>query len=129
MHKSLSLAAAVAIGTAAALSHVSQSNAGPIPLAMAAVKTAVPEDVIEVRNRGGAIFAGLALGLIGAAIAGNSYYGSGYYYPSYPYSYSYSYPYPYSYSPYPYYGYPYYGYPSYGYPYYRRYRYGYRRYW
>jgi hypothetical protein len=51
---------------------------------MAAVKTAVPEDVIEVRNRGGAIFAGLALGLIGAAIAGNGYYGSGYYYPAYP---------------------------------------------
>src|ERR1700730_8924463 len=111
MHKSLSLAAAVAIGTAAALSHVSQSNAGPIPLAMAAVKTAVPEDAIEVRNRGGAIFAGLALGLIGAAIAGNGYYGG--YYPAYPY---YSYPYSYSYSPYPYYGYPYYGYPYYGYP-------------
>ena len=68
---------------------------------MAAVKTAVPEDVIEVRNRGGAIFAGLALGLIGAAIAGNSYYGSGYY-PAYPY-----------------YSYAYYGsYGSYGYPYY-----------
>jgi hypothetical protein len=116
MHKSLSLAVAVAIGTTAAPSHVSQSNAGPIPTAMAAVKTAVPEDVIEVRNRGGAIFAGVALGLIGAAIAGNGYYGSGYYYPAYPY--------PYSYSPYPSYGYP-----SYGYPYYRRYRYGYRRYW
>jgi hypothetical protein len=120
MRKSLSLAVAVAIGTTA-LSHVSQSNAGPIPTAMAAVKTAVPEDVIEVRNRGGAIFAGLALGLIGAAIAGNGYYGG--YYPAYPY-YSYPYPYSYSYSPYPYYGYP-----SYGYPYYRRYRYGYRRYW
>ena len=118
MRKSISIAIAVTIGATAALSHVSRSNAGPLPTALAAVKTAVPEDVIEVRNRGGAIFAGLALGLIGAAIAGNSYYGSGYYYPAYPY------PYSYSYSPYPYYGYP-----SYGYPYYRRYRYGYRRYW
>jgi hypothetical protein len=117
MRKSISIAIAVTIGATAALSHVNRSNAGPLPTALAAVKTAVPEDVIEVRNRGGAIFAGLALGLIGAAIAGNSYYGSGYYYPAYPYSYS---PYPY-YAPY--------AYPHYAYPYYRRYRYGYRRYW
>jgi hypothetical protein len=114
MRKSIPFAIAITIGATAALSHVSPSSAGPLPTAVAAVKTAVPEDVIEVRNRAGAIFAGVALGLLGAAIVGNSYYGPSYYYPAYPQ--------PYYYSPYPYYA-------PYRYPYYRRYWYGYRRYW
>jgi hypothetical protein len=88
---------------AATLSAVKTSTAGIVPVDTVAARMAASQDIVEVRHHGGALFAGLALGLIGAAIVG-SQYRHHYYYPSY-----YD---PYYYPPYPYY-----------YPRYRYYRY------
>jgi hypothetical protein len=88
---------------AATLSAVKTSTAGVIPVDTVTAKAAAQQDIVEVRHNGGALFAGVALGLIGAAIVG-SQYRRHYYYPSYD---------PYYYPPYPYY-----------YPRYRYYRYG-----
>ena len=87
--------------------------ANAIPAFGSAVKAAVPQTTLEVRHRGGAAAAGLALGLLGGAMIASQGY---YYYPS-----------PYYYPPYPYYG-PYDG-PYYGpyYPVYPRYYRHYRR--
>jgi hypothetical protein len=123
MRKFVSCSMGAVIGVAATLSAVNSSTAGVFPVDTVTTKTAAPQDVVEVYYRGGgALFAGLALGLMGAAIAGSYYYGPRYYYPGY---------YPgYAYAPYPYYGSYYGGYPAYAYPYYPRYRhYGFRRHW
>jgi hypothetical protein len=124
MRKFVSCSMGAVIGVATTLSAVNSSTAGVFPVDTATMKAAVPQDVVEVYYRGGgALFAGMALGLMGAAIAGSYYYGPRYYYPGY---------YPgYAYAPYPYYGsyYGYGGYPAYGYSYYPRYRYGFRRHW
>jgi hypothetical protein len=105
---------AVGMGVATGLS-AANSWAAPVPSSTAAVEAMVPNNLTEVRyHRGGAIAAGIALGLLGAAIAPPYYYGP-YYYPPYA---------PY-YGPYggygPYWGYaPYYGYYGYS-PYVRHY--------
>jgi len=115
MRKFVSCSMGAVIGVAATFSAVNSSIAGVFPVDTAAMNTAAPQDVVEVRYRGGALFAGLALGLMGAAIAGSYYYGPSYYYPPY---------YPgNAYPPYPYYGPYYWGYPTYAYPVYPRYRY------
>ena len=123
MRSYVSCSMAATLAVAAMLSAVKTSTAGVVPVDTFTSRAAAPQDIVEVRHRGGAIFAGAALGLLGAAIAGHSYYyGPRYYYPSY---------YPgYAYPPYPYYGSYYPGYWGYGYPVYPRYRYyRYRRYW
>jgi len=102
MRKYISCAMAAMLVAAATLSAVKTSTASIFPVDTVTSKAAAPQDVVHVRHGGGALFAGLALGLIGAAIA-DSYYRP-HYYPSY---------YPYYYRPYPYY-----------YPRYRHYRYG-----
>jgi len=114
-----SIAAMLAVATT--LSAVKMSTAGAFPIDTVTTKAAAPSDIVEVRHNGGALFAGIGLGLLGAAIVGNSYYyGPGYYYPSYDPGYYYP--------PYPYYR-PYYG-GYWGYPVYPRYRYyRYRRHW
>jgi hypothetical protein len=95
------------------------STAAPVLSNSAAVRDAVPSDVVDVRHgNGAAFFGGLVLGgLIGGAIA------RPYYYP-YPYYYGY-----YGYPAYPVYAPYYYGYPAYGYypRYYRRHYHHYRR--
>jgi hypothetical protein len=111
MRKFVSCAMGGAISITATLTAVNSSTADVFPVDTATMKAA-PQDVVDVCYRGGeALFAGLALGLMGAAIAG-SYYGPRYYYPGY---------YPgYAYASYPYYGSYYAGYP---------YAYRYRRHW
>jgi hypothetical protein len=99
---------AAILAVAATLSAVKTSTAGVIPVDTLTAKAVASQDVVEVSHRGGALFAGLALGLIGAAIVGSQYRHHYYYYPSYGYP-SYG---PYYYPPYPYY------------PRYRYYRYG-----
>jgi hypothetical protein len=111
MRKSMSCTVGAAIAAIAALNGVGTAAAGPLPVNVAALKTATPNDLIDVRVRGGAVAAGIALGLFGAAVASQYYYPYPYYY--YP-------PYPRAYYP----GYPYYG-PYWGY---RPYVYGYPRY-
>jgi hypothetical protein len=99
------LTAAIALG--AALAPGGTANAAPLSASSQAVKNAAPSDVIDVRRYrgygwgGGAAVAGLALGIMGAAIAARRYdygpyYGYGPYYAgAYPYGY---YPYrPYRY--------------------------------
>jgi hypothetical protein len=110
---------AAMLAITATLSAVETSTAGVFPVDTVTSKAAAPHDVVDVRHGGGAIFAGLALGLLGAAIVGSYYYGPRYYYyPGYAYS-----PYPYYYSSYP-------GYWGYRYPFYPRYRhYRFGRYW
>jgi hypothetical protein len=124
MRKFVSGAMGAVIGVTATLTAVNSSTAGVFPVDTATTKAAAPQDIVNVYYRGGgALFAGLALGLVGAAIAGSYYYAPPYYYPGY-------YPgYVYAPSPYPYYG-SYYGrYPGYA-SYYPRYRYyGFRRHW
>jgi hypothetical protein len=109
-----------------ALSVIEPTWAAPVLSNTAAVRSALPADIIQARtrNRGGAVAAGVAVGMIGALIASSAaqnrtyYYGPayspGYYYPpTYgPYSSPYGYaPYygPGYYGPYPY-GYGHYGY-------------------
>ena len=134
MRKYISYAIAAMFATMTTLSAVKTSTAGAFPVDAVTSKTAAPQDVVEAHYDGGAFFAGTALGLFGAALAGS------YYYPGYayaPYSNYYSY-YP-GYRRYGYWGYPryrnygYWGYPRYryyGYGGYPRYRhYGYRRWW
>lgn len=115
------VAAAMTIGA------VTSSAAGPLPVNAAGLKSVAPNDVVIVRaRRGQALVAGIALGLIGTAIAASAaehgyYYGPVYYYAPYP---------PVYYYP-PYYQYryytPYWGPPVYRvYPPYRHYRYYYR---
>ena len=95
------LTAAVALG--AVLVPGGSSSAAPLSTSSQAVKEAVPNDVIDVRRYrgygwgGGAAVAGLALGIMGAAIASRRYdpYYGPYYAGAYPYGY---YPYrPYRY--------------------------------
>jgi hypothetical protein len=103
---------AVAIGVTAALTMtvLSPAFAAPVLSSTATLKTAAPERATDVRYRrgygGGAAFAGLALGLIGAAAAASAYRGYGYYgggpYYGSPYGYA---PYGYGYAPAPVYGY------------------------
>jgi hypothetical protein len=104
MRKVISCSMGAMIGVAATLGAVNSSIAGVFPVGNVALKTAAPQDVTEIRYRnhyryhhryGGAIFAGMAMSLIGAAIAGN-YYASPYYSPYY-YGYTYA---PYPYAPY-----------------------------
>jgi hypothetical protein len=114
MRKCVSFSMAAILAMTATLSAMQTSTAGVFPVDTVTSQAAAPQDIVEVHYRGGgAVFAGMALGLFGAAIAGNSYYyGPRYYYPSY----------------YPYYGYPSYN-PGYYYPpysYYRPYNWGYR---
>jgi hypothetical protein len=75
----------------------------PLPINAGAVQSAMPDSVVNVRHRGGALAAGIAFGLLGAAIANNYAYPPPYFYYS---------PYPAYYPPYPYYG-PYWGYRPY----------------
>jgi len=79
-HKPLALgvAAAIALGGAFALGATAPAGAAPISVSQSAVKEAVPDNVIDVRrryrgHRGGHAVAGLALGIIGAAIAAHQY--------------------------------------------------------
>jgi len=104
MGKYVSCSMAAILVVAATLSAVKTSTAGVIPVDTVTAKAAAPQDIVEISHRGGALFAGVALGLIGAAIVGSQYRSHYYYYPSYS---------PYYYPPNPYY-----------YPRYRYYRYG-----
>jgi len=104
MGKYVSCSMAAILVVAATLSAVKTSTAGVIPVDTVTAKAAAPQDIVEISHRGGALFAGVALGLIGAAIVGSQYRSHNYYYPSYS---------PYYYPPNPYY-----------YPRYRYYRYG-----
>jgi hypothetical protein len=95
MRKLASYGIAITLTAAVTLATIDGSAAGPLPVDTLAVKAAAPTDVVGVRYRhGGAVAAGIALGLIGAAIASQYYH-----YPPYP-----PYP-PYAY----YYGPPYWG--------------------
>lgn len=115
MRKLVSLSMAAMLAAAATFSAVKTSTAGVFPVDTVTPK-AVTSDVVDVRHRGGAVVAGIGLGLLGAAILGSPYY----YGPRY--NYPYYYP-GYYYPPYPYYG-------AYYRPYYPRYRYyQYRRHW
>jgi hypothetical protein len=107
MRKYISCSTAAILVVAATLSAVKTSTAGVFPVDTVTARAAVPQDVVDVSHRGGALFAGLTLGLLGAAIAGSYYRPHYYYYPSY-------YPYYYPPQPYPYY-YPYYRYHRYRY--------------
>jgi hypothetical protein len=103
MRKYTSCSMAAILVVATTLSAVKTSTAGVVPVDTVTATAAAQQDIVEVRHNGGALFAGVALGLIGAAIVG-SQYRHHYYYPSY---------YPYYYQPYPYY-YPRYRYYPYG---------------
>ena len=103
MRKYTSCSMAAILVVATTLSAVKTSTAGVVPVDTVTATAAAQQDIVEVRHNGGALFAGVALGLIGAAIVG-SQYRHHYYYPSY---------YPYYYPPYPYY-YPRYRYYPYG---------------
>lgn len=71
------VAAVVALGGAFALGSTTPVNAAPFAISQTAVKEAAPDNVIDVRRRhrhyGGHAVAGLALGIIGAAIAHKAY--------------------------------------------------------
>src|SRR5690606_39908829 len=95
------VAAAVALGGAFALGSTVPVNAAPFAVSQTAVKEAAPDNVIDVRrrhrHRSGAAVAGLALGIIGSALAYQHYrdhrrhyhrhYYHGGYYPHYGYRY------------------------------------------
>jgi len=124
----LGLVGAVTLGGTFAPAVTGTANAAPLSSTPLAVKEALASDVINVRRwrgygyGGGAVFAGVALGVLGAAIASRSYYrpyygGYGPYYGGYGPYYSGAYYYPTGY----------YGYRPYRYRPYRPYRhYGYR---
>ena len=102
------------LGIAGAMVLATPSFAAPVPSSTTAVKTAVADNVVDVRwRRGSGIAAGIAAGALAGAVIGAAvaprYYGPGFaYYPSY--------------------GYPAYGYSSYGYPAYGYSAYGYSAY-
>jgi len=110
---------ASALGAVLIAGQMSVATAAPLPINVAAMKSAVVDHPTQVYWRGGWGWgAGAIAGaLIGGAIASGAY---GYYGPP---AYYYGNPYPYGYYA-PYYGYypPYYGYPHYGYYYGRPYR-------
>jgi hypothetical protein len=138
MRQSLSRsAAALLVAGAAIVSGINPSFAMPGSAAMGGVKAAAPDPTVDVRyryGRGAPIVAGLAAGLIGAAIVGAAasshrhHYRRGYYDPYYYEPVSYGYASSYAYAPQPYYSY---GYaPAYAYspaPYYAHAPYGYYR--
>jgi hypothetical protein len=107
MTKSIARAVAVAMAAGATFSTVGGAIAGPLPID-AAIKPAA-SNVLDVRYRNGAgLFAGFAIGMIGAAVASQYYYPgpyAGYYYGP-----AFGYPPPYYYGGYyrPYYYGPYY---------------------
>ena len=100
MRRYISCSMAAILGVAATLSAANTSTAGVLPVDAVTAKAAASQNIVEVRHHGGALFAGVALGLLGAAVA-DSYYRHHYYY------------HPYYYPPYPYY-YPRYRYYPYG---------------
>jgi len=71
------LAAAIAMGGMFMPGATGTANAAPLSTNALALKEAAPSDVIDVRrwrrHRSGAAFAGLALGIIGAAIVARQY--------------------------------------------------------
>ena len=73
----VSVAAAIALTSVFALGSTAPVNAAPLSISQTAVKEAAPDNVIDVRRRhrhyGGHAIAGLALGIIGAAIAHQAY--------------------------------------------------------
>jgi hypothetical protein len=108
-------------------SSVGSGQAGVLPVNTTAVNAAATGNLTDVRYRRGApVAAGIAFGLLGAAIASQYYAYPPYYYGGYP-AYV-PYPPPVYYYPYPYYG-PYVGRPYVVYHAYPRYRhYGVRHY-
>jgi hypothetical protein len=126
MKKLMGYAMATAIASVAILTHSTTiATAGPLPINPTAIKAAAPNDLLDAHYyhrhyRGGAVAAGLALGLLGAAIAsgGYAYPGPYYYYPPYPYYPAYGYYGPYWGGPYVAYG----AYPVYRYYGVRHYR-------
>jgi len=94
---SVGVAAAIALGGAFALGAATQVDAAPLSISQSAVKEAAPDNVIDIRRRryhSGHAVAGLALGIIGSAIAHQHYrdryrhrYYHGGYYPHYGYGY------------------------------------------
>jgi hypothetical protein len=73
----LALAAAIAVGSVFVPGSYGTANAAPLSTNALALKEAAPSDVVDVRrwrrHRSGAAFAGLALGIIGAAIVAREY--------------------------------------------------------
>jgi hypothetical protein len=73
----VAVAAAIALSGAFALGSTASVNAAPFSVSQAAVKEAAPDNVTNVHRRhrhyGGHAVAGLALGIIGAAIAHKAY--------------------------------------------------------
>lgn len=73
----MGVAAAIALSGAFALGTTAPASAAPLSISQTAVKEAAPDNVIDVRRRhrhyGGHAVAGLALGIIGAAIAHRHY--------------------------------------------------------
>jgi hypothetical protein len=105
MTSKLKSAVALGLAGAIALGSASPTLSAPLPTATASIAAAAPDHVTDVRyrhRRGGAAFAGIALGLIGAGIAASTY--PRYYYDPYPYPYD-GYYGPSAYAPGPYYGY------------------------
>ena len=104
--------AAATLAGALAFGLAGPSAAAPLPTSTATIKAAAPDSIVDVRWRGrhhgGAIFAGVAAGLIGAAAFGA--FSPAYGYPAYGYYDGY-YPATYAYETYPAYGY----YPAYHY--------------
>jgi hypothetical protein len=98
----LGVAGAIALGSVVS---TAPAFAGPVPANTAAVKQALPDDVIDIGHRGwrgpGPWVAGAALGIIGGVIASQAYRDNYYYDEGYAYG-----PYPYA-APYP--AQPYYG--------------------
>jgi len=107
------LVAAIALGANFVGGATGTASAAPLSINSPSLKEAVPNDVIDVRRRwyrgygGGAAVAGLALGIMGAAIAARQYDRYGPYYGSYGPYYAAPYYYPYGYRPYRHYGYRY----------------------
>ena len=92
----LGVAATIALSGAFALGTTAPVNAAPLSISQTAVKEAAPDNVIDVRRRRyhGHAIAGLALGIIGTALAYKHYrhhrrhhhhYYHGGYYPHYGY--------------------------------------------
>jgi hypothetical protein len=74
----IGVAAALSLGGAFALGATAPTHAAPLSVNALALKEAAPENVTEVRrrwrrHRRGAAVAGLALGIIGAAVAAQHY--------------------------------------------------------